>query len=199
MDPAVPAQDHRILRRQPQMDSLTSLQEAVPSSDDGTQSVHDDFYPDYSEDWIDFAEAVGSDYLVPSHVTNVPSQTTHVLNELSDKAVQSAPSRVRVVVLALRDLDSELHEHANTMHGVKDLLLDQNRDVHELAINNLILNQPIDHDKFPEDVREFPRNSFKQKKDLLFISSNGILCTRYPPTQRSLHERTLHMIVLPQL
>ena len=166
MDPAVPAQDHRILRRQPQLDSLTPLQEAVPSSDDGTQSVHDDFYPDYSEDWIDFAEAVGSDYLVTSHVTNVPSQTTHALNELSDKAVQSAPSGVSVVVLALRDLDSELHEHANTMHGVKDLLLDQNRDVHELAINNLVLNQPIDHDKFPEDVREFPRNSFKQKKDL---------------------------------
>ena len=42
------------------------------------------------------------------------------------------------------------------------------------------------------------RNYHKQKKDLLFINQNGVLCVNYPPQQRSLHERPC-MIVMPQL
>ena len=60
------------------------------------------------------------------------------------------------------------------------------------------MNEPIDNEVFPEDVREFARNHFRQKKDLLFINKNGVLCARYPPSQRPLHERPC-MIVMPQL
>ena len=74
--------------------------------------------------------------------------------------MQSAPTGVRETVMALRDLDTELHEPANTVHGIKDLVLDQNRDFYVLAIKKLVLDETIDHDLFPEDVRvrEFARN-----------------------------------------
>ena len=48
--------------------------------------------------------------------------------------MQSAPSGVRDLVMAIRDIDTERHENANTVHGAKDLVLAQNRDVHVLAI-----------------------------------------------------------------
>ena len=41
-------------------------------------------------------------------------------------------------------------------------------------------------------------NYFKQKKELLFLNSNGVLCAKYPPSQRLLHERPC-MIVMAQL
>ena len=58
--------------------------------------------------------------------------------------------------------------------------------------------EPIDHDIFPENVREFARNYFRQKKDLLFINKNGVICVQYSPTQRPLHKRPC-IIVMPQL
>ena len=84
------------------------------------------------------------------------------------------------------------------MHGIKDLVLAQNRDVHVLALKKLVQCESIDHDIFPENVREFARNYFRQKKDLLFINKNGVLCVQYSPTQHPLHERPC-MIVMPQL
>ena len=98
--------------------------------------------------------------------------------------------------MAFRDIDTELHEHAHTLHGIKDLVLAQNRDVHVLALNKLVECESIDHDIFPEDVREFARNYFCQKKDLLFINKIGVLCVQYSPTQLPLHERPC-MIVMP--
>ena len=100
--------------------------------------------------------------------------------------------------MALRHINTELHEHTNTVHGIKDPVLAQNRDVHVLAIKKLVMNEPIDDEIFPEDVRELARNYFRQKKDLLFINKNGVLCARNPPSQRPLHERPC-MIVMPQL
>ena len=67
----------------------------------------------------------------------------------------------------------ELHEHANTVHGLKDLLLAQNRDVHILAIKKLVMQESIDNDVFPENVRTFAKNYHKQKKNLLLINANG--------------------------
>ena len=84
------------------------------------------------------------------------------------------------------------------MHGIKDLVLAQNRDMHVLALKKLVLSESIDHDIFPENVREFARNYYRQKKDLLFINKNDILCVRYSPNQRPLHERPC-MIIMPQL
>ena len=77
-------------------------------------------------------------------------------------------------------------------------MLAQNRDVHVLALKKLVHGENIDQDVFPEDVRAFARNYFKQKKELLFLNSNGVLCVKYPPSQRPLHERPC-MIVMSQL
>ena len=124
---------------------------------------NEDFYPDYPEDWIDVTTEASEDYLLPTHEAKVPSRTIYSVAGDSAATVQSAPSGVRDSVLALRDMDTELHEHANTVHGIKDLFLAQNRDVHVLAIRKLVILESIDNDIFPEDVREFARNYFRQK------------------------------------
>ena len=49
----------------------------------------------------------------------------------------------------------------------------------------LMNGETIDQDIFPEDVRAFARNYFKQKKELLFLNSNGVLCVKYP--KRNVH------------
>ena len=61
---------------------------------------------------------------------------------------------VQATVMALGDIDTELHEPAQTVHGIKDLLIAQNRDVHRLAIKKLVFGETIDHDLLPEDVSE---------------------------------------------
>ena len=91
-------------------------------------------------------------------------------------------------------VDDAMH----TVHGIKDLLLAQNRDVHVLVLKKLVNGETIDQDIFPEDVRAFAGNYFKQKKELLFLNSNSVLCVKYPLAQRPLHERPC-MIVMPQL
>ena len=92
----------------------------------------------------------------------------------------------------------ELHEHANTVHGLKDLLLAQNRDVHVRAIKKLVTQESINHDVFPENGRAFASNYYKQKKNLLFVNNNGVLCVKYPKSQTKLHERPC-MIMMLQL
>ena len=160
--------------------------------------VHSSFYPDYPEDWIDITEESSEDYLLPTHVANVHSRTIYSVTETSTSTLVNAPPGVRNSVMALRDINTELHEHTNTVHGIKDLVLAQNRDVHILAIKKLVVNEPIDNEIFPEDVREFARNHFRQKNELLFNNKNNLLCIRYPPSQRALHKRPC-MIVMPQL
>ena len=70
--------------------------------------------------------------------------------------------------------------------------------MHVLDIKKLVAQESIDHDVFHEDVRAFARNYHKQKKDLLFININGVLCVKYPPQQRRLHERPC-IILMSQL
>ena len=160
--------------------------------------THEDFYPDYPEDWIDVTEEARQDYLLPTHVTNVPLRKTFARIETVEQTMASAPTVVRPAALAIKEIDTELQEHANTVHGIKDLLLAQNRDVHVLAIKKLVAQESIDHDVFPEDVRAFARNFHKQKKISCSSTKNGVLCVKYPPQQRPLHERP-SMIVMPQL
>ena len=93
------------------------------------------------------------DYLLPTHVANIPSRMTYALDETVEQAMVSAPTVVRQAALAIKDLDTELYEDANTVHGIKDLLLVQNRDVHVLAIKKLVAQESFDHDIFPDDVR----------------------------------------------
>ena len=185
-------------RRQAAEKSERALRAPLPEALVPTLQTQEDFYPDYPEDWIDVTEKARQDYLLPTHVAKIPSRMTYALDETVEQAMASAPTVVRQAALAIKNIDTELHEHANRAHGIKDLLLAQNRDVHVLAIKKLVAQESIDHDIFPEDVRAFARNYYKQKKDLLFVNKNGILCVRYPPQQRPLHERPC-MIVMPQL
>ena len=70
---------------------------------------------------------------------------------------------VRQAILTVRDVNNDMHEHAHTVQGIKDLVLAQNGDVHDLTPKKLIQHQNIDQDIFTEDVRTFGRYSFKQK------------------------------------
>ena len=159
--------------------------------------AHEDFYPDYPEDWIDVTEEAHHDYLLPTHITNVPSRTTFDLANTDGMTMQNVPGHIRQAALAVHSVGTELHEHTHTVHGIKDLLLAQNRDVHVFVLKRLVNGENIDQDIFPGDVPG-ARNYFKQKKELLFRISNGVLCVKNPSTQRPLHER-LCMIVMPQL
>ena len=156
----------RANKRDKQAKALAAPSPPLPSPE---LQVHEDFYPNYPEDWIDVTEEASEVYLLSTHAANVPSRTIYSVNEASTKAMQGAPSGVRDSVMALRDIDTDLHEHANTVHGIKHLVLAQNCDVHVLAIKKLVLDEPMDNDIFPEDVREFARNYFRQKKGLLTL------------------------------
>ena len=59
-------------------------------------------------------------------------------------------------------------------------------------------NETLPESLFPQDVREFARKYFQQKKALLFMNQDDILCVRYTVEQRALHSRPC-MIVMPQL
>ena len=83
----------------------------------------EDFYPDYPEDWIDVTDETSEDYLLPTHAVNVPSHTIYPVTGATAATVHSTPSGVRDSIMALRDIDTELHEHAHTVHGIKDLVL----------------------------------------------------------------------------
>ena len=99
---------------------------------------------------------------------------------------------------ALRTVGTELQEHFLTRRGLKDLHLAQSRDVHLLALRKLMKGEPLEDAMFPEDVQDFARRYFHQKKDLLFLNPDFILCVNYVPQQRALHVRPC-MIVMPQL
>ena len=131
----------------------------------------------------------------------MPSRTTYDLANTDGMTRQNVPGHIRQAALAVHSVGTEVHEHTLTVHGIKDLLLAQNQDVHVLVLKQLVNGENIDQDIFPEDVRAFAedvRNYFKQKKEQLFLNSNGVLCVKYPPAQRPLHERTC-MIVMTQL
>ena len=151
-----------------------ALRAPLPEAPTPTLQTHEDFYPDYPEDWIDVTEEARQDYLLPTHVANVPSRKTYALDGTVEQAMATAPTVVRQAALAIKDIDTELHEHASTMHGIKDLLLAQNRDVHVLAIKKLVAQESIDYVVFPEDVRAFARNYHKQKKDDDAMGPQGI-------------------------
>ena len=131
-------------------------------------------------------------------MTSVASRTTYDLTNTEGAELQSAPTHVKQAVMAIHSVSTELHEHAHKVHGIKDLLPAQNRNVHVLALKKVVNGKNIDQYIFHDDVRAFARNYFKQKKNLLFLNSNGVLCVKYPPPQRPLHKRPC-MIVMPQL
>ena len=69
---------------------------------------------------------------------------TYALEETLEQAI----AVVRQAALAFKGIDTELHEHVNTVNGIKDLLFAQNRDVHLLAIEKMLAQELFDHDIF---------------------------------------------------
>ena len=98
----------------------------------------------------------------------------------------------------LRTVGTGLHEHHLTKHDLKDLHLAQNRDVHLLALKKLMKNEPLEDPVFSDEVRDFAKRYYHQKKDLLFLNPDDLLCVNYVPQQCAMHVRPC-MIVMPQL
>ena len=94
-------------------------------------------------------EEANHDYLLSTHVDNVASGTTYALAETNGAMLQSALNNVKQAVLTIRSISTELHEHAHTVHGIKNLVLAQNRDVHVVALKKLVNNENIDQEIFP--------------------------------------------------
>ena len=186
----------RTKRAKRQAKQNEALQVPLPPLPPPILHAHEDFYHDYPEDWIDVTEEARHDYQLPTHATNVASLTTYDLANTEGAALQIAPTHIKQAVMAIGSVNTELHEYTHTVHGIKDLVLAQNREVHVLALKKLVHGEDISQDIFPEDVRTFARNYFKQKKELLFLNSNGFLCVKYPPSQRSLHERPCMIVML---
>ena len=137
----------RIKRRDKQKEDL---QAPLPPPPPHILHAHGEFYPDYPEYWIDVTEEARCDYLLPTHVTKLStSQTTYELTNTEGAALQSAPAHVKQAVMAIRSVSTELHEHADTVHVIKDLVLAQNRDVHVLALKKLVNGESIDQYIFP--------------------------------------------------
>ena len=137
LEPSPPDQVLRVLRRTQRANrrdrQAKALAAPLPPRPPPVLQPHEDFYPDYPEDWIDITDEASEDHLLPTHAVNVPSRTVNSVTRATAATLQSTPSGVRDSIMALRDIDTELHEHAHTVHGIKDLVLAQNRDVHVLA------------------------------------------------------------------
>ena len=114
----------RVVRRTQRIKRRDKQKEALPPPPPPILHAHEDFYPDYPEDWIDVTEEARCDYLLPTHVA---SRTTYELTNTEGAALQSAPAHVKQAVMAIRSVSTELHEHAHTVHGIKDVVLAQNR------------------------------------------------------------------------
>ena len=82
--------------------------------------------------------------------------------------------------------------------GLRDLHLAQNGDVHILALKKLMKNEPLEDAMYPEDVQDCAKRYYNQKKDLLSMNPDDILCVNYVPQQRALHVWPC-LIVKPQL
>ena len=115
--------------------------------------------------------------------------------DATDSNLSELPIECQVQANILRTVGTELHEHRLTKYGLKDLHLAQNRDVHLLALTKLKKNEPLEDPVFPDEVQDFAKRYYHQKKDFLFLNPDDIL---YVTQQRTLHVRPC-MIVMPQL
>ena len=64
-------------------------------------------------------------------------------------------------MLAIHNLETELLEHVNKVHSIKDLVVAQNGDVYILPSKIIVRHENNNQDFFPEDVRALARNYFK--------------------------------------
>ena len=64
-----------------------------------------DFYPEYPEDWLELTEEYRRDYLLPTHVANVPSRTTYPLTGEEKQATDTAPEYVKQMAFVDDDIE----------------------------------------------------------------------------------------------
>ena len=58
-------------------------------------------------------------------------------------------------------------------------------------------NEPLEDPVFLDEVQDFARRYYNQKKDLLFMKSDDILSVNYVPQQRALPMYDRHATTLP--
>ena len=140
LEPKAPSPVLRVLRRTQRATrrekQAKALAAPLPPPPPLAPQPNEESYPDYPEDWIDVTAEAREEYLLPTHAVNVPSRTVYPVAGASAASLQGTPSGVRDSIMALKDIDTELHEHTHTVHGIKDLVLAQNRDMHVLALKN---------------------------------------------------------------
>ena len=142
LEPKAPSPVLRVLRRTQRATrrdkQAKALAAPLPPPPPLALQPHEESYPDYREDWIDVTAEAREDYLLPIHAVNVPSRTAYSVAGASAARLQGSPSGVRDSIMALKDIDTELHEYAHTVHGI---------------CSHRAWSEPIDHDIFPENVR----------------------------------------------
>ena len=173
-----------ILKKQP---------EEGPEPDQSLNSIP--WYPEVQSETTPISTESDRPNCILSVTTKVPPAR---LDTKRDAALRRLPTLCQEQADVLRLIGTELHEHQSTIGGFKDLHLTQNRDVHLLALKKLMKNEPLDGILLPEDVQDFAKRYYHQKKDLLFVNPDDILCVNYIPQQRAMHVRPC-MIVMPQL
>ena len=77
------------------------------------------------------------------------------------------------MTLAVNRVALELHEHVNSVHGVANELLAQNRDVHVLAIEKLVTEDSIENLIFFRKCSCVCKQWDKQKEHLLLVNASG--------------------------
>ena len=160
LQPTPPNIVQRVIRRaqrnQRRNQRQKALETPLPQPPPPILHAHEDFYPDYPEDWIDVTEEAHHDSLLPTHITNVPSRTTYDLANTDGKTMLNVPGHMRQAALTIHSVGTELHEHTHTVHGIKDLLLAQNRDVHVLVFKKLVNGKTSIKIYFPKTYVHLP-------------------------------------------
>ena len=98
-----------------------------------------------------------------------------------DPTLGELPAECQIQADVLRTIGTELHEHHLTKYGLRDLRLAQIRDVHLSALKKLLKNESLEDPMFPDEVQDFAKRYYNQKKDLLFVNPDDLLCVNYVP------------------
>ena len=128
-----------------------------------------------------------------SIVTEVPPARI----DATDSTLSELPIECQMQANVLRTVGTELHEHHLNKHGLRDLHLAQNRDMHLLALRKLMKNEHLESCISRRSTR-LRRTNYHQKKDSLFLNPDDKLCVNYVHQQRALHVRPC-IIVMPQI
>ena len=134
----------------------------------------------------------------PNCIMSIRTRAPPARIDTADATLDELPIECQMQAEILRTIGTELHDYHLTKYGPKNLHMAQSRDVHLLALRTLMKKESLEDSVFPGEVQEFAKRYYNQKKDLLFLNSDDILCVNYVPQQRALHVR-LCMIIMPQL